>query len=374
MAFQIKDFASITASCINWCKAVTSKVTDFSVGSVARTMIEAPAIEIDEAYQKFLIGIKEAIPVSVFTTFGFTKIAAEAASGVVRFSTGGALATVAIVVPIGTVVRVPGSSKTYATLVAGTILVGQSYVDILVAAQAAGIAGNTGDDTITELGTNVAGITVVTNPAPFINGRDEETEDERKSRFQGYISTLSRGTKAAVEYGARQAKLTDANGLITEYVAHAVVVEPWLDDPGEPISLIQVFIHNGASATSVSLVNEAQNVIDGYYTGAGVAVPGWKAAGVPAVVSAASDKSVNVTGNLTAAPGYVEADLIAAATDAVKTYIQGLNVGASVILSELIAIIKRDVAGVYNITLSAPTADVTCTISEKAIPGTVTIS
>lgn len=372
--FQIKDFASITASCINWCKAVTSKITDFSVGSVARTMLEAPAIEIDEAYQKFFIGIKEAIPVSVFTTFGFEKIAAESASGVVRFSTGGALATTPIVVPAGSVVRVPGSSKNYATQAPGAILVGQSYVDLLVSAQLAGTAGNTGSDTITEIGTNVAGINTVTNPAPFINGRDEETEDERKSRFQDYISTLAKGTKAAVEYGARQAKLTDSNGLITEYVAHAVVIEPWLDDPAEPISLIRVYIHNGASATSASLVTEAQKVIDGYHDATGTAVSGWKAAGVQVVVWAASDKSVNVTGNLTAMPGYVEADLISAATDAVKAYIQGLNVGASVILSELIAIIKRDVEGVYNITLSAPMSDVTCAISEKATPGTVSIT
>ena len=371
--FQIKDFASITASCINWCKAVTSKITDFSVGSVARTMLEAPAIEIDEAYQKFFIGIKEAIPVSVYTTFGFDKISAEAASGVVRFSTGGALATAPIVVPAGSVVRVPGSSKTYATLASGLILVGQSYVDILVAAQSAGVAGNTGDETITEMGTNVAGITTVTNPAPLINGRDEETEDELKARFQGYVSTLAKGTKAAVEYGSRQAKIADGNGLITEYVAHAVVVEPWLEDPTEPISLIQVYIHNGASATSADLVSEAQRVIDGY-TEAGTAVPGWKAAGVQVVVWAATDKPVDVTGIITPMQGYVTATLAEAANDAVKAYIQGLNVGATVIMSELIAIIKRDVEGVYNITLSAPADDVTCAISEKAIPGTVSIT
>lgn len=372
--FQIKDFPSITASCINWCKAVSSKITDFSIGSVARTMLEAPAIEIDEAYQKFFIGIKEAIPVSIYGTFGFTRNAAEAASGVVRFSTGGALATSPITVPVGTIVRIPDGSRTYATLASGTILTGQSYVDILVAAQTAGAAGNTGDGTITELGTNVAGINTVTNPAPFINGRDEETEDERKVRFQGYISTLARGTKSAVEYGARQTKLVDANGLVTEYVAHAVVIEPYLDDPTEPISLVNVYIHNGASATSVSLVNEAQKVVDGYYDVTGVAVPGWKAAGVKAVVFAAADKPVDVVGTLTAMSGYDALDLISAANDAVKAYIQALDVGASVIMAELIAIIKRDVEGVYNITLSDPVSDVVCAANEKAIPGLVDIT
>lgn len=371
MAFQIKDFRSITASCINWCKAVTTKITDFNVGSVARTLMEAPAIEIEELYQNIFIGLKEAIPVSVFTTFGFEQRAAEAASGIVRFSTGGAPATAQILIPAGTTVRVPGTSLTYATQATAIIQASQSYVDVLVAATAAGVAGNVTAGTITELATPVNGVSTVTNPAPLLNGRNAETDDERKARFQGYISTLARGTKSAIEYGARQAALTDANGLITEYVAYASVVEPWLGDSAKPISMIDVYVHNGASATSPALVAQAQKVIDGYYDDTNTAVPGWKAAGVQVTVRAASDKLVNVAGNLTAYAGYVEADLIAAATDAVKAYIQGLNVGEKVVLAEIIAIIKRDVPGVYNVALTAPTGDVTCAANEKAIPGTV---
>lgn len=374
MAFQIKDFRSIAAGCINWMRSVTNKITDFNVGSVARTMIEGPAAEIDEAYQNFFIGIKEAIPVSVFTTFGFEPRAAEAASGVARFSTGGPLAPSPITIPAGTVVKVPGGSITFLTLNSGVIAQGTSYVDILVAAQSAGISGNVDADTITEISTPVAGVSTVTNPAPFINGRDKETEDERKVRFQGYISTLARGTKAAVEYGARTAKLVDSNGLITEYVAHALVVEPWVSDPDEPVSLVNCYIHNGASATSSGLVGRAQEVIDGYYESDGTAVPGWKAAGVKCVVSAAADKPVNVTGTVTVNAGVDAAAALAAATNAVKAYIQGLNVGAMVVKAELIAIIKRDVDGVYNVVLSAPSADVTCAINEKAIPGTVTLT
>lgn len=374
MAFQIKDFASISAACINWMKAVTDKITDFTVGSVARTMIEAPAAEMDELYQNILIGLKEAIPVSVFTTFGFEKIAAVAASGVVRFSTGGPLATSPITVPVGTVVKVPSTSQTYATLAAGTINTGQSYVDILVAAQTAGAAGNVAASTVTELSTPVTGVSTVTNPAPFTNGRDEETDDERKSRFQGYVSTLARGTKAAIVYGAKTAKLVDANGLITEYVAQANVVEPYVGNPTQPISLVNVYIHNGASATSASLVTEAQRVIDGYVTATGESIAGWKAAGVKVVVAAAADLTVYVTANLTVKGGYVEADAITAAIDAVKSYIQGLDVGETAVLSEIVAIIMRDVPGVYNVTVTAPTGDVTATSSQKIIPGTVTIT
>ena len=63
MAFQIKNFASIVASMINRMSATQNKVTDFNVGAVGRTLIEAPAIEIDQLYQQMFNGLKEAIPV-----------------------------------------------------------------------------------------------------------------------------------------------------------------------------------------------------------------------------------------------------------------------------------------------------------------------
>lgn len=371
--FQIKDFSSIAAGLINVVRATSNKVTDFNRGSVIRTMLEATAAELEELYLQMYLGIKEAIPVSVFTTFGFGRQAAESASGTVRFSTGGSLASSVIPIPLGTVVRVPGTSLTYATTAASSIAIGNSYVDVLVAAQASGLAGNVGADLITELVTPVAGIASVTNPSPFVNGRDVETDDERRVRFQGYISSLARGTKAAITYGAKTVTLTDGFGTITEYVAHANVVEPWVTDSAQPISLVRVYIHNGSSATSGTLVTRCQQVIDGYYDG-GTAVPGWKAAGVQCIVSAASDQAVNVTGTVTIAGGYSSVDVLAACTNAVKDYLQGMAVGEDVRLSELVAIIRRDVEGAFNVTLSAPTADVAVADNAKAISGTVTLS
>lgn len=371
--FQIKDFSSIAAGLINVVRATTNKVTDFNRGSVIRTMLEATAAEIEELYLQMYLGTKEAIPVSVFTTFGFNRQAAESAGGTIRFSTGGSLASSVIPIPLGTVVRVPGTSLTYATTVASSIAIGNSYVDVLVAAQASGLAGNVGADLITELVTPVAGVASVTNPSPFVNGRDVETDDERRVRFQGYISSLARGTKAAITYGAKTVTLTDGFGTVTEYVAHANVIEPWVADSAQPISLVRVYIHNGSSATSGTLVTRCQQVIDGYYDG-GTAVPGWKAAGVQCIVSAASDQAVNVTGTVTIAGGYSSVDVLAACTNAVKDYLQGMAVGEDVRLSELVAIIRRDVEGAFNVTLSAPTADVSVADNAKAISGTVTLS
>ncbi|MEY8688427.1 MAG: baseplate J/gp47 family protein [Leptothrix sp. (in: b-proteobacteria)] len=359
---------------MNLVRATTNKITDFNRGSVVRTMLEATAAELEELYLQMYVGIKEAIPVSVFRTFGFEALAAESSSGTVRFGTGGALATAPIIIPPGTVVRVPGTSQTYVTgSNAAVLAIGNSYVDLLVTAQVPGIVGNTGAGTITELVTSVSGISSVTNPAPFVNGRDPETDDARKTRFQGYIASLARGTKAAVEYGAKTATVVDAQGTIVEYVAHAGVVEPWLTDTTQPISLVRVYVHNGASATSPALVARTQSVIDGYYEG-DVAVPGWKAAGVQCIVQAAADQPVNVTGVLTLAVGFESQSVIDECTNAIKSHIQLLGVGASVRLSELVAIIRRDVTGVFNVALSVPTTDVAVPGNTKAIPGTITLT
>lgn len=376
MAFQLKDFASVTASMINWLKANTTKVTDFNVGSVVRTMLEAAAAEIEELYIQFFVGLKEAIPVSVFNTFGFPALAADSASGIVRFFTPSS-PTATITIPAGTIVRVPNGGPSFSTAVDAFILTGQTYVDVLAIAQTPGSASNVDVSTITELVTSISSISSVTNPAPLINGRDAETDDERKVRFQGYISTLARGTKAAIEYGARTARLTNSSGVVTEYVAYAGVVEPWVTDNTQPISLVRCYIHNGAGATSGALVSAAQQVINGRYESDGITpVPGtgWKAAGVQCIVEAAADVTVDVDGTISVESGYSSADVIARSVSAISAYIQGLDVGADVLLSELIAIVQRDVEGVYNIVFADPTADTIVASNAKAIPGTINMT
>ena len=374
MAFQIKDFSSIAASLINVLRSITTKVTDFNRGSVVRSMLEATAAEIEELYLQMYTGLKEAIPVSVFTTFGFSALSAESASGVLRFTTpGGALATVAAAVPAGTLARVAGTSLTYATLADGIIAVGNSYVDVLAASTSPGLSGNTGADTITELVTPLAGVGAVTNPAPLINGRDAESDDDRRIRFQAYIAALARGTKSAVEYGVRQATVVDDLGVVVEYVAQALVVEPYTTNPSAPIGLVNVYVHNGAGATSSELVARAQQVVDGYYDG-GVAVPGWRAAGVQAVVLAASDVLINVSCVITVDGGYDSAQVVANCVDAVKAYLQSLGVGEDVRLSEIVAIIRRDVLGTFNVTVSAPSGDFAIASTSKAIPGVINIT
>lgn len=85
MAFQIKKFDSIIASMVNWLSSATNKITDFNVGSVARTMLEAVAIELEELYYQLLKAVEEAIEEAIYRTFNFPRNPSERATGNVTF-------------------------------------------------------------------------------------------------------------------------------------------------------------------------------------------------------------------------------------------------------------------------------------------------
>src|SRR4030042_1825097 len=101
MSFQIKKFSSILSSMINCVSSNTSKITDFNPGSVARTMLEAVAMELEELYYQLLQAAEEAIEEAVYRTFNFPRKPSERSTGLVRFYrlTG---SEVVINIPIGT--------------------------------------------------------------------------------------------------------------------------------------------------------------------------------------------------------------------------------------------------------------------------------
>lgn len=371
MAFQIKDFTSVTASMINWMRSAQRKVTDFNVGSAVRTMLEACAAEIDELYQQMFNGLREAIPVSVYNSFDFSALPATPAGGVIKVTIQSSATPV--VVGVGTVFSAATGGVTYQSLQNVTIPPSTTVVNVAVVATSPGLAGNIPSGATFTANPPPTGFVSATNEVPFINGSDVESEEARKTRFRQYIQSISRGPSASLVYGLRTATITDSQGNVTERVAHAAVIEPWITDPLQPVGRVECYIHNGIGSTSQNLVSRATEIIYGYYDENNNAVPGWKAAGVQVEVFAAGETAVNVTGVLTALSGYDADDLIDTATERIGSYIQGLNLGESVILSEIIAI-AMDVTGVYNFTASVPAGDVAAGNDTKLMPGTIAIT
>ncbi|MGC1304609.1 MAG: baseplate J/gp47 family protein [Caulobacteraceae bacterium] len=372
MAFQLKNFTSIAAAILNRFRGSQSAVTDFNIGSVNRTMFEAVSAEIDELYQQMFNGLMEGIATSVFNSFSFAKLPATPASGLIRVTIAPNPST--ILIPAGTVFSNTAIANTYVTQADATIAAGNTFVDVLAVASTAGAASNLNANVSFTCGPAPAGFVSAVSLAAFLNGRDLETDDQRKQRFGEFVQNLTRGTVSALEYGAMTTVLNDANGAEIERVALVEVIEPYVTDNTQPIAQVNMFIHNGVGDTSTALVNLCTQIIDGYVDANGSKVAGWKAAGVPVTVAAAVETPLNVSGVLTPAPGFDGPTLNASAQGVLGTYILGLGIGQTFLFSDAIVAVKG-VQGVSDFVFSTPTAnDVTPSASAKFMPGTFAIT
>jgi uncharacterized phage protein gp47/JayE len=372
MAFQIKDFVSICAAMINRAKATQSKLTDFTVGSVARTMIEAPAIEIDELYQQMWNGLKESIPVAIYKSFEFDALAAVSSVGTVRVTI--ASSSDEVMIASGDrFIADDGAGTEFSVVSDAVISAGNTYGDVKVVALTAGAAGNIPIGTSFTVSPKPDGFVSAVSISGFVIGADAETLAQRQARFVKYVKTLNRGTVSALKYGAGLAAVRDSAGVTTESVKSVVITEPWLSDPLQPVALVNCYIHNGVDGASGSLVSEVSKVIDGYVAADGTIVAGWKAAGVKVAVYAAAEVSVAVTATVSVDGGYIASDVIGEVTDVVANYFSDLGIGENVILAELISAVMA-VDGVLNFRLAAPADDVAVAAIQKAAAGTLTIT
>lgn len=356
---------------INWSKASTKKISDYNVGSVARTLMEAPAAEIDELYQQMFIGIKEAIPVSVYNSFSFDRLPSVNAAGKIRVQLTPSSANV--IIQAGTTFSAPGLSSTYTSPDDATIVAGASFIDITVEADTTGTAGNIAAGQAFTLTPLPSTFVSATNLSGFSSGRDVETDDERKLRFASYIDSISRATNSALKYGLSTARITDDEGNITERVESAITIEPYLKDPNQPIALVNCYIHNGVGGTSPALVAQAEKIVNGYYDANGVAVPGYKAAGVKTNVFAAQEVITDVVGLVVAEDGYDQGTLVLGATQAVYAYLLGLGVGMPLIRAEIIYLVK-DIEGIYDFQLTTPAANLSTQENQKLMPGSISLT
>lgn len=370
---QLKDFVSITASMMNWMRAAQDKVSDFEEGSVIRTLLEAPAAEIDELYQQMFAGIREAIPVSVYRTFGFTTLDSTAAAGIIRVTID-PISTDTLI-PAGTIFQQTAAGRTVQYLSTADVILPATYstADVPVTADTPGSTGNTAPTVAFVMSPEPLAFVSAVSSAGMSGGMDGETEDARQARFREYVASLQRGTLRALEYGATLATVTNAAGVVIERVTSAAVVEAYLVDPllYTP-GLVWLYVENRVGTPSADLLSRCQAIIDGYRDGATI-VPGWKAAGVKCEVRPATRTPIDVTGTLTAAPGYDAPALCAQATNAIAIYLTNLVIGEPALHAAMVSLVMA-IEGVANIIIPDPAGDLIPTGTEKLAPGTITIT
>lgn len=372
--FQVKDFLSITAGMINHMRAVTRNITDFTVGSVARTMVEAPAVEIDQLYQQMLHGLLDGIPVAVYRSFDFERLPALPASGLVRFSVAEA-ATAALDIPQGTTLATAAGLQ-FVTTQTASLAIGATAVDVLVTATQSGAAGNVlPGEIVSVVSPALSGVTV-TNPGAFTNGRAEESDDERRQRFVDYVRSLARGTIGSLLYAARHARVVDATtGVVLELVARVSVDE----GPGH----VMLLVHNGANATSPALLETVQRLIDGERDPAtGALRPGYRPVGMRVDVRPLIEVPVDVSMTVQVAEPLRTTDLQGRIVAAVSTVIRAVpSVAGQEPPDAMTGLRPTDmidavlaVDEVDGVRLVTPTLITPCTSHQVLVPGTIAVT
>lgn len=361
MPFQIKDFASIVSAQINHARSVTTKITDFQPGSVARTLMEAPAVELEELYLQMFLGLRDAIPVATFLSFGFDKLPAATAHGFVSVSKDPAPVD-DIPVPVGTTFST-ADGRSYASTQAVTWASGEDSVRIPVACTVPGAVGNAEAGLITSSPAFGTGFAV--SNAAILTGRDEESDAEREARFAEFIGSLSAGTVAACLYAAKQASVLDEDGNIFEYVTRAGLTEV----PGR----VAIYVYSSRGVPSAGLISDGQLRLDGSRNEDGSITPGYRSAGVRVDVLPMAERAVDLSIAVGLSAGYsltaeVQQDLTDAYGSALRAVLPGETLYLGTLTESLLA-----VDGVVRVVPSG-TSNIVCQPNEALVPGALTIS
>lgn len=362
MAFQIKDFASIVASIVNHARSATKKVTDWQPGSVARTLAEAPAVEIEELYLQMFLGLREAIPVATFKSFGFDKLPPAYARGFVSVSSETAISD-PITVPVGGQFTTE-DGRTYLCSTQ-TVWSSGTSVRIPVVATAAGSSFNVASGLINTSPLFNDGFSI--SNSLIANGRDIETDEEQEARFADFIASLSRGTIKACSYAAQQTVTLDQDGNIYEYVTRSGLTEI--------AGYVRIYLYSSRGIPSPELIANAQRTINGYRDEiTGQIVPGYRSGGVRVDIIAMTERLVPFSAEVKTLPGYsVTSELIQDLLDAYSTALEGVAAGDTLYMDTLINEYLLAVRGVLQV-IPSSNSNIVCAAYETLKPGTFAIS
>lgn len=361
--FEPKAYPEILARLVAHTRASTDKLSDFNVGSVTRSWLEAGAIGLDELWMGATQAVIQAIPEAVYLAFGFERLPQAYALGELTFYLD-ALSTEEVTIPAGTRVRALGGTTEYITVETGVIPAGEYEVTVQARAAEAGPEANVDAGTLSVIVSTTASALFATNRAPISNGRFEETDAERQARFADYIESLARGTVAALDYAARLAYLTEG-GTLVEQVRHVAIIEV----PGT----VDLYVHNGVGGTSQALVERVRALVEGdrdEYTG--TITPGWRAAGVEVRYHAMTDVPLHVTAKLALAGGHDLARVRRGIEDTLASLTRTFT-GSFLAIPEIINALYG-VPGVLDLTLESPVAGLSYRPWERPVYGSATLT
>lgn len=344
---KVKTFRQILSSMVDWITSNNSSITNFFVGGVLRSILESIAIEIESLYYQMTKGFREAAENSTYNSFGFPKLIPNSATGNVKITFKTAL-TAPLVIPVGyRLSTIPVGGQTVYFDVTSDVLcpIGTTEVTAYVKCTQSGLIGNVPANTIRVALSRITQIQDITNENAFIDGRAQESDEERKKRFSNYITTLSRGTVDAIQYGC----------LLVPEVAGAAI-----DDQ---IGVVKAYVHNANGDLPESVRDSVRTSLINY-----------RAAGIEVLVLPVLKRNVDLTITLSIATGFDKTLYSSLVHAEVVKFLNGYTVGKSLVKAELIRFIMTiDMSAITN-TVTSLEEDMIVSKSELVRPGIITIA
>lgn len=224
---------------------------------------------------------------------------------------------------------------------------GQTRIDVPARAMEGGRNGNVAAGVVTVLIMGATGISSVTNPAPFAEGVDEESDEALRVRLLESCRNISNGANTAFYYDLAMSR----EGV------ESVNILP--RRRGRGTVDVVVACPDGIRAQLLAELDESFR--------------GEKEINVDVSVLAAAVTAKSVTLELDPASGHSYEVVKTQSEAAVKALMSGLAVGQPLYLSRLSGALLA-VEGLRNFKITAPAADVVPAGTEVLRPGTVTVT
>jgi hypothetical protein len=356
---MIVAYTGVGSSCIvsknatTFSTTVTGAADSISVNLTILSTISDLAAAIQAASVKYTVTVPSGMGTQLIASLNsYSGKELVGATSYLLTAGAGFMATSAyssVTIPAGTVASV--NNLQYSTTASGSIVAGfDTSAAITTSSYSTGAGTNQAAKTIDTyngngtLTSNIPGVQYVINDAAFSGGQDQETDAQRRIRFQTQIRGTKPGGRSTVESAVNALSWVRSSKLISSY-------------PSPGYATVVVDNGSGGALTAPQLI-DLQNVINGdpnnivVYPGAGVA-------GITYQYTAPTFQYVSVSVTVTR-QGAVSSttDITTAVQTVISTYINTLSIGQSVVLTELIALAKTSHAAVYDVAFTSPTANV----------------
>lgn len=226
------DFASNMVANL----ALTEPTLDTSIGSIARKIIDAVAVQLSEQSADshlirytYDIDSKSGAALTDFVAlFGLKRLAAGRATGVVTFKrTAKVAATQLSKVNLGVQVTTQTEPpQTFQAVMNATLARGQLSVDVPVQAFTPGPGGNVAAGMIIYLASSIEGVQSVTNAQPCTGGTNQESDEHLRARFKTSVFRNLAGTADMYRAMALQTPAEPDPSVVSLPVTAANVIGP----------------------------------------------------------------------------------------------------------------------------------------------------